>query len=497
MKSPYFYKIRALLKMAFKLFCTLLTVQKIFKSVEIFMYSSKTQNTHQNHTSQLKFSKKIIPADNPKIPLLSNMEICHPSEVEKRAKNLIISRYYLLSKVQSFLAKNDIIYKSITYCNCSPIPSAKNNPFSGNHEIHAYIKNKMAEEISHTDKGQYGYYGISQCANSLLCPVCSSKINSFRRDEIIKISTRMIQNNYQILLLTHTAPHNKDTDIEIFTDLFQKAMREMKKPKAYKKLISDIGLKFYIRAPEMTLDKDESKFKTGVHWHTHSILFFDKKNPFSERQAEKFRLDLAKMWAKALLKVGMINENEIKKTIIHGTNIQLPRTFLNGNITNQDDIIRLAEYITKGMAFELACGQTKKGRKNRITHWEYIKKVVENPSPTNEQISNVRAIFMAMKGRAALLFSSGLKKFCDMETVKDEDILRGKKSLLIYEFGKNNPDWKKITSKGKQKHYINSMNEFNTILEAELNASECLYCTANNIDIHSGEVLQDLYKPDG
>ena len=157
----------------------------------------------------------------------------------------------------------------------------------GHIQIHCYDNpQKIAETGEVAPK--HGYMGLSRCGSGTCCPSCGARIRYVRRNEIQAITERMVGTGHSFLFQTLTAPHELKNDPKEFVHLFQEANREMKKVRAGR-LLQKRGLVHYIRSTEITDDAPWSKKRSGVHWHSHTVLFF-KRAFFTAIEAKNFEM---------------------------------------------------------------------------------------------------------------------------------------------------------------------------------------------------------------
>lgn len=85
------------------------------------------------------------------------------------------------------------------------------------------------------------------------------------------------------------------------------AQRDMKNHRQYRKWLGETGARFTIRAVEITDDNFDIKGgrKSGWHFHTHTLIFFERDKAFTEKEVRKYTTWLQQMWVKALAGVGL------------------------------------------------------------------------------------------------------------------------------------------------------------------------------------------------
>lgn len=393
-----------------------------------------------------------------------------PLEPPKHTANSpILLRHWVSWRLRNLIHKSYLKprFKTLGGCSCSPIPAFGTKKdgeiyatgMPGHIQIHQYDN---PEKIAETGEiaPKHGYMGLSRCSSATCCPACGARIRYVRRNEIQKITQHLLTNGHSFLLQTLTAPHEFKDDPRQFVQLFQEANREMKKGKSWKAFAERWRLVHYIRSVEITDDAPWSRRRTGAHWHSHTVLFFDR-GPFSKAEAERFRDEMADRWTNALVKVGLITEADRKKTWAHSVDVQRPKVADQGELSDPETIQALIEYVSKGASFELAPGTIggKKGRKgDRITFWQLMQMALTNKPELQWRLLK---FIEAQKGMHHMQFSRGLKALCGVKDVSDDEIMRGESETFVYAFEspEDRKRWKGIRRAGLQKSVLMALDE--------------------------------------
>lgn len=384
------------------------------------------------------------------------------------SNSAVLLRHFISWRFKKLLQLNaeTLGEKNLRFCNCHPTPAQgrrKDGSFydtgmPGHIQIHAYDDASKIAELGE-QKPTHAYVGLKRCSSPMRCPACGARIRYVRREEVQKVSNIMIKHGFSYLFVTLTAPHNVDTDPKEFISKFQEANREMKKTD-WKKFKEEWGLAYYVRSIEVTDDKPGPGFKTGVHFHSHTVNFCERP-AFTAAEASTFRDELAAKWVAALLKVGLITESEKEKTFKHGVDVQRPKVKEQGELSDPALIQKLVEYISKGAAFELSPGTIggKSGRKDkRISHWELMRIALTERPDLQPRLLN---IIQALKGLAHMQYSRGLRDFCGLKEVTDEQIMRGEADTMIYAFDTDEKEtvWKTVKKFGQQKILLTALED--------------------------------------
>lgn len=435
-------------------------------------------------------------APQPTPPLLKYLNLPTAEPAPHIVKSPVLLRHFVAWRLRKLLFLNkEVGSKSIRYCGCVPMPSQgkrkDGSVFStgmpGHIEIHGYENTDKIAELGENPGRGHGYVGLKKCGSAMTCPVCGARIRYVRRQEIQEICNVMIKAGYSFGLLTLTAPHDVTTDPQEFIKKFQEANRILKRDK-WKEFADKWGIKHYIRGIEVTDDAPGARRRSGIHFHSHQIIFFDRP-PLTKAEAEQFRLELAARWVKALLKVELIGEDAVKKTLEHGVDFQRPKVKDQGELSDPGMIQKLVEYVSKGAAFELSPGTVggKQGRKgSRVSHWELMQTALLEREDLQPRLLN---IIGALKGLAHLYFSPGLKAFCGLKEITDEQIVRGEAETLVYAFDTEEKEktWGTVKRFGQQKILL-------TALDEGRDAESAVDIIRLGADPISGELLSEPLK---
>lgn len=399
------------------------------------------------------------------------------------AKNARNRRYSLLRELSRLVWRCTLPMHSVRYCSRKAIPAKTKNSRgdfvptgkSGNIEIHS-------REVEGAKK--HNYHGLLRCASPLVCPFCSAVIQSFRAQEAMLIGQYMLQHGFQVALITQTASHSRKTSLVDFVSRFQAAQREMKRTTIYRTWKKNTGAKFTIRAIETTDDNPDiiGGRKSGWHFHSHTIVFFERDKAFTRREAEKFTQQFQKMWVAALAEVGLDGSLE------HAARVDLPRA--NEKLDdarktqNAEDVKKLCAYISKAFGWEVAGGRNKKGREagRRISVWELQEAALTNRP---DLLPRYAEYMRAVKGLNWLRPSQGLKAFCGLPEIKDKEVLEGgEKGEFVYWF--SNENFKHIWRQAGQGKLLDIADR-----EGRDGIEKAMFAAMQNCDIETGEQLQE------
>jgi len=244
---------------------------------------------------------------------------------------------------------------------------------------------------------QYGndvgahYDSVFTCGSVWTCPVCSSRIQH-RRHEELKTGIDYWQGlGGQVVMLTLTIPHYSHEKLHEVKERFQKARRIFRNRKAWKSWSGQHGLLGSVRTLEVTVGKN------GWHVHTHELLFFDKYNSEYHRQYKAYLLDA---WQAACLSAGLGCPNE------HGV-----------ELTDFHDSKNAADYMLKFGPYEMTSTHTKRGTSDNKSPWDLIR------SGTGQDAALFREFAENFHGSRQLVYSAGLRTVLKMDAEEENERL--------------------------------------------------------------------------
>jgi len=303
---------------------------------------------------------------------------------------------------------------------------------------------KYAVKI-HFDGKKHRYVHMFRCASRLVCPVCGAAIACQRAAEIMQAGKYLLKNGYSFFFATFTAQHTLITPVGNSIKKTNAAFRALKSGRVWQNLKSQYAIEHQIKVVETTVDKPDSKKKTGFHYHLH-VLFFIKRNPLNEEEAKNLSYKLKKMWIHELKKVGLTASLE------RGCVIEIPKT-RKGKITSSDMLKKLAKYVSKNIAFEMTHSQTKDGddgeKDRRMSIWE-LQRLALTSHP--ELLRQYAEYMRAVKGVAWMTWSRGLKQLVGLQEKDDEEMLQGKEAIHIYTM--SSQELRAVADQGGQRKLI-------------------------------------------
>jgi hypothetical protein len=248
------------------------------------------------------------------------------------------------------------------------------------------------------------YSGLQTCGSVWACPVCSAKISSRRRVEIIAAMAAHKALGGCVNLLTLTAPHQRHDKLD---DLLAKqavALKFFFKDFSAKKVFAEMGVIGQIRALEVTHGRLRAS-NNGWHPHYHILQFAGLGVDLSSSTPSlmgEWASRLYIRWAACCVRAGLGAPSEE-----HGLKLH--------------DGSEASSYVAKwGLEDEMTKGHTKKANQGE-TPFDFLRAFLANSK--DKQAGALFAEFAeAFKGKRQLHWSAGLKKRYAIGESSDEEL---------------------------------------------------------------------------
>ena len=349
---------------------------------------------------------------------LSKFTIIDTIEVEKIEFSYRAERYFAQHLAQSLLfgyAKSVVGENEADRKNFHRVITCLRAQIGQNVKIH--------KSVNH---GKTFYSGLCTCGGVWVCPVCAAKIQARRTIEIQNLFQKAYKQRTdkdgktfytfgiqkQIIMLTLTYPHALSDKLADSLELHAKALSIFRSynnkdtGNGYKKFKADIGYEGLVRSLEITHGAN------GWHPHTHELWVLDYWEEDSEREQQIIEY-LLKRWEHACKKVGLLVEDKVKAFRENALHVAF-RANDSDYITKQNS----ANDKTWGADKEVACSNSKVGKKNGKAPFQILL--------DTETCTKSRSLFieytLAMKGKAQMFWTPGLKGKVGVEEKTDEQL---------------------------------------------------------------------------
>ena len=269
-------------------------------------------------------------------------------------------------------------------------------------------------------KTQHGcHYGnLMVCGMPWSCPICTTRISEYRREEIeVAVERHIEQTGGRVFMLTLTFPHGSEDDLKCMLKRFRKALTRFKGSRRMGKLKQLLDVAGVIRALEVTWG-----LLNGWHPHVHEIWLVGPE--FDDVNLEWLQAELLLLWRRACRNSGFEEPDTY-----HGVAISLGKG--------------VSGYIAKwGMGAELTKAHCKHGRNGRYTPWDLLRWHQETgeEQPAKLFREYVRAFF----GARQLVWSRGLKERYGIGEHTDQELAERQEEEAVIVVRVPRADWLRV-----------------------------------------------------
>ncbi len=221
---------------------------------------------------------------------------------------------------------------------------------------------KVVEVRYSTERQSPGLGNVQVCGSPWICPPCASNVSEVKRSELEQCLAWARAAGFEVWLLSYTVRHGRSDALCDTLAAFQSAYRSMVGNWAYKALRDRYGLLYTAKALEAT-------FGDGNGWHPHGHLIavtHPGVNPGC------LQADLSDVWLPELRRVGF------DATARRGVDVS-------------PALDAVDKYVTKlGRGWcasdELSKGHVKKGRGERLSPFDILRKYREGREPKHAKL---------------------------------------------------------------------------------------------------------------
>ena len=301
---------------------------------------------------------------------------------------------------------------------------------------HSLTGSEVAVLLS-SEHGKAFFDGLQTCGNVWTCPVCAAKVQERRRLEIAEAMEHFYQvGNRQAVMVTFTFPHKKLMKLKDLLTKQAEGFTILRKGKQWDKFKAKHCFEGLIRSLEVTYGVN------GWHPHTHELWFINRE--IDELEFTEF---VQEKWKRACIKSGLLDENDSKQLKAfeqYAVDIKF-NCKASDYLAKVDHKDNLKSYW--GADREIAKASSKGKKEGKGMH------------PFQLAIDNKQALFIeyvnAIRGKAQLFWSRGLKSKVGIEEKSDEELAEEKNddADIITKISK--PEWFIIRKKEKRAQVLN------------------------------------------
>ena len=356
------------------------------------LFNSEKPSNSAPLVEYAKSSADLVPSTpvNPQFSLVDNIEFSYRVE-----------RYYAQNLAQGLL-----------YGYSKEVVGDDEEKRKKFHRVITCLRSQLGSNVKvhkSVEHGKTFYSGLCTCGGVWVCPVCAAKVQARRTLEIQDLfqwAYKVMRK--QIAMVTLTYPHALG---DVLADSLEKhaealvIFRKYNNTK-FKKFKDGIGYEGLVRSLEITHGSN------GWHPHTHELWVMDyfEENKERENYIYEFILD---RWEHACRKVGLLTDDKVDAFRKHAVHIVF-RAKDSDYITKQNG----DNDKTWGADKEVATANSKIGKSNGKAPFQILLE--------SENSKKYRSLFieyaLAMKGKAQLFWTPGLKGKVGVEEKTDEEL---------------------------------------------------------------------------
>ncbi|EPA8576720.1 protein rep, partial [Vibrio parahaemolyticus] len=300
------------------------------------------------------------------------------------------------------------------------------------------------------------FSGLLMCGSVWACPNCAAKVQERRRIEIATAMDYMYQNGKKAVMVTLTFPHTKKDDLKGLLEAQKEAFKHLRAGKAWQGFKGRTGYDGLIRSLELTYGDN------GWHPHTHELWFVDK-----DADADAMKAFVLNRWENVCIKAGLLDgtkPNKIKAFRRHSVDVK-------DNCSTSDYLAKQDDSRNWGADREIAKATSKAGKAKGMHPFGFLTKFAE----TKDSIWAKRWIDYnkAIKGRAQLFWSRGLKDLVGVNDASDEELAALTEDEAKEIMSVTPPEWRKIAKSGTQALVLDTAEETSNpdVIRAVINNS--------------------------
>ena len=302
-----------------------------------------------------------------------------------------------------------------------------------------YISHGQGVGVHKSKKYNGAFYsGLVTCGSVWNCPVCGPKIQERRREEIAQAVTWAYANGYQPVMVTLTFPHRAWNKLKKLLKKQASALQLLRAGSPWNRFKNWCGYQGLIRALEVLFGRH------GWHPHTHELWFVRP-----DADVEEMKAKILKLWESACIRAELLDENDsaqLEAFRAHAVDVK-------GNCSASDYLAKQDDSRHWGVDREIAKASTKAGRAKGLHPFALLAKAGQGDKRAERLFL---AYSLAMKGKAQIFWSPGLKATVGVHEATDQQLseeVREPADLL----GQLSPDdWKLVRSRNARAQVLDA-----------------------------------------
>jgi hypothetical protein len=279
------------------------------------------------------------------------------------------------------------------------------------------------------EHGSAFYADLVTCGSVWACPVCSALIQERRRVELERAVNWAYENDLQAVMVTLTFPHTSWQTMQELLDGQAEALGTLRKGAAYDRFKVRIGYEGMIRGLETKYGDH------GWHNHTHELMFVSRSTMADTRNEDALAIEakargcevedlrglpdmkteILKRWEVACRKAGLLDDSKLAAFREHAVDIK-------GWCSASDYLAKQDDARNWGIDREMAKANNKTGTRGGRAGLHPFGLLANSMDGDKKAGYRFVEYAMAIRGRAQLFWSRGLKAKVGITDKSDEEL---------------------------------------------------------------------------
>jgi hypothetical protein len=249
------------------------------------------------------------------------------------------------------------------------------------------------------------YSGLINCGSVWACPLCASKIQERRREEIAAAIDWAYALGLQPVMVTLTFPHYAWNSLALLVDQQSDALHRLRAGAPWTRFKDEHGYMGLIRSLELTFGPN------GAHPHTHELWFVH-----AEVDADEMREKVLKRWRNSCIRAGLLDPallHQVAAFDAHAVDVK-------GWCSTSDYLAKQDDSRHWGSDREMAKASTKSGRAKGMHPFGLLADAAEGDKTAALKFIEYAEV---MKGKRQIFWSAGLKKRVGVSDQTDTEVV--------------------------------------------------------------------------
>lgn len=247
------------------------------------------------------------------------------------------------------------------------------------------------------------YKGVFRCGSTWSCPLCNATLQVRRRAEIAKFIEYTYTKGSKCIMLTFTFSHTMEDKLKDLMKNFAAALMQLRGGRQWVKFKAAVEYIGLIRSLEVLHGEN------GWHLHCHEVW-----GVAASADIEVIKKSVVEKWLSACSAKGLIDIEDRRKLegfMRHAVDVK-------DNVSSADYLAKMDDQAKWGIEQEMTIAESKTESAGRHP---FALLDITKQGPRDREL--FLEYSMAMKGRAQIFWSHGLKKMVGVDDKTDEELI--------------------------------------------------------------------------